>query len=369
MNASDHSRLRDLQNLGQSVWLDEIYRGMLHGSQFKKWINDGVVGVTSNPAIFAKAFAEDENYREAIAELRKRAANGKQIYEQLSAEDIANAADQLRRTYDQTGKRDGYVSIEVAPRLAHDADGTVQQAQQLFLRIDRPNVMIKVPATDAGLLAIRRIIAAGINVNVTLVFGTRRYQQVAEAYLQGLEDRVTASQPVDGIASVASLFVSRIDTLVDNQLDAISHPDKSARAHRVRGNAAIAVARFAYQGFKTLIASHRWQALAARHAMPQRLLWASTGTKDASYSDVKYVNELVGRETVNTLPMKTLQAFCDHGAAAPTLENDLHHVAALPSELHSLGINLDAVAEQLEREGLEAFAKSMDAMIERLGTA
>jgi transaldolase len=364
------NRLIDLQSLGQSIWLDELHRSLLVHAQLTHLIHaDGISGVTSNPTILAKAFAEDIAYREPIATLRAAGATGQQIYERLCIEDISRAADQLRRVYENSNGRDGYVSIEVSPVLANDANGTVSEARRLWSAIDKPNVMIKVPATDSGLLAIRQLIAAGVSINATLIFGTRRYREVAEAYLLGLEDRVAESRPLERVASVASLFVSRIDTLIDRQLDAIQHPEQLARAQRLRGRVAVAVARFAYQKYKGFIASPRWQPLAARNAQTQRLLWASTGTKDAHYSDVKYVNELIGRDTVNTMPMNTLNAYRDHGATAPTLEKDLLEVVALLGEVETLDINLEQVSMDLEREGLVMFSASMKALLTQLESA
>lgn len=368
MNGSiDDSRLQDLVRLGQSVWVDELRRGML-GRELARLIgDDGVSGITSNPTIFAKAFAEDAAYAKDIAGLRSAGHTGRQMYEQLSRDDVRAAAKQLRRVYDLSSARDGYVSIEVPPALAHDAKATIDEAHRLWDALDAPNIMIKVPATDAGVLALRELIADGINVNATLIFGTRRYQQVADAFMSGLEERASDSRPLNTVASVASLFVSRVDTYVDKRLDAIAHPDKSARAQRLRGCAAVAVARMAYQEYKSMIAAPRWRALAARHALSQRLLWASTSVKDPRYSDVKYVNQLVGRETVNTMPLTTLSAFREHGAAALTLETDLLDVSSVPGELQTLGIDLNKAAVDLEREGLAAFAASMESMVANLG--
>lgn len=368
MSASaDDSRLLDLARFGQSVWLDELRRGLLGAELTRLIADDGVCGVTTNPSIFDKAFAEDAAYAGQIADARAVGRSGQQIYERLSFDDVRAAAQQLRRVYDRTDARDGYVSIEVPPAFAHDAKGTVTEAHRLRDALDAPNIMIKVPATDAGVVALRELIADGVNVNSTLIFGTRRYRQVAEAYMAGLEARVAAGQSLERVASVASLFISRIDTHVDKALDAIEHPAKVARAQAFRGKTAVAVARIAYQEFKNMLAAPRWQRLEIRHAMPQRLLWASTGTKDARYSDVKYVNELLGRDTVTTLPLKTLAAFRDHGAAGLTLESNLFDAASLPGSLQSLGIDLNAVATTLEREGLVAFAASMDSMIATLG--
>lgn len=366
---ANESRLLDVQRFGQSVWLDELRRSLLGRELTRLIADDGVAGLTTNPSIFAKAFSEDSAYASEIAALRSAGQSGQQIYERLSCDDVRAAAEQLHRVYEQSDARDGYVSIEVPPALAHDTDATVTEAHRLRAAIDRPNIMIKVPATDSGVQAVARLIADGISVNATLIFGTRRYQQIADAFMRGLEARMAKGQSIERIESVASLFISRIDTLIDKQLDSISHPDKAARGKTLRGKAAIAVARIAYQEYKHMIASHRWQALAARHAQSQRLLWASTSTKDPSYSDVKYVNELIGRDTVNTVPLPTLNAFRDHGAAAPVLEQRLLDMATIAADLGVLGIDLDQVALQLEREGLTAFAASMDSLLASLNRA
>jgi transaldolase len=359
--------LQDLQTLGQSMWLEGIHRGMLRSSEFAKLIaEDGISGVTSNLMIFAKAFADDPAYGEPVTKLRAAGATGRQIYQRLSIEDIRGAADQLRRIYNNTGRRDGYASIEVSPALAYDTDGTVAEGRGLFNEIDRPNIMINVPATAEGVCAIRRLIAAGINVNATLIFGTRRYREVAEAYLSGLEDRAVENRALADVASVASVFVSGIDTLVDSALGASQHSGEAERAQRLRGKAGIAVAGFAYQEYKGLIASPRWQALAAGHARSQRLLWASTSIKNPAYSDLKYIDGLIGRDTVSTVSLSTLRAFLDHGVPRPTLASDLLDVAALPGELQEAGIDLDQVSRQLEREGIEAFTASMNVLEARL---
>jgi transaldolase len=361
------NRLLDLQSLGQSIWLDEFHRGMLGGSQFARWVNRaGISGVTSNPTILAKAFAEDAAYREPIATLRAAGATGHEIYDRLSIEDADDAADRLRHVYDCTEGRDGYVSIQVSPALANDADATVSEALRLWNTIGKPNVMIKVPATDDGVLAIRRLIADGVNINATLIFGTRRYQEVAEAYLSGLEDRVSKNLPLRRVASVAGLFLSRIDTLVDKQLDAIQSPAQAARAQRLRGRTAVTIARVAYREYKGLIASHRWRALAACEAQTQRLLWANTCTKDARYPDVKYVNELIGRDTISTMTVKTLNAYRDHGAAASTLERDPLDAVTVLAEIPVLSIDLERVGRQLEREGIAASAASMNDIVTQL---
>lgn len=346
------NRLYDLQRFGQSTWLECMHPRMLAGSQFAHLVKDGISGVDARTAGFAAAYAEDETYGKAVAKLRAAGATAQQIYESLSIEDVRHAADRLRPVYRSAGNRDGFVSVDMSPALAYDADATLTEARRLWSLIDRPNAMIKVPATDAGMIAIRRLTAAGINVNATLIFGTRRLRQVSDAYVMGLEDRAAARFPLEGIVSVASISVRRIDAAVDRELDAIQRPDKAARILGLRGNAAIAVAQFAYQRYKTMIASPRWQSLAASHAQPQRLLWTSADGGQASNTDLKYVNRLIGRDTISSMSLFTADAYRDHGTAAPTLERNLHEVLALLGDLETVGVDLDRVSAQLERESI-----------------
>jgi transaldolase len=346
------SRLYDLQRFGQSTWLECMHPRALVGSQCAHLVRDGISGIDANSARLAAAYAEDLAYRETVSELRAAGATAQQIYERLSTEDLRRAADRLRRVYNKTGGRDGYVSVDLSPTLADDADGTEYEARRLLSMIDRPNAMIKVPATDAGLTVMRRLIAAGLNVNATLIFGARRYRQVADAYLLGLEDRAAEKLALERVASVASVFVSRIDAAVDRELDAIQHLTKAVRAQRLRGRAAIAVAQFVYQRYKIVNASPRWQLLAACHAQPQRLLWVSTDVNDVNDSDLRYVNALIGRDTVIAMSLHTLNAYRDHGAPAPTLERNLQEVLAVFGELEAMGIDLDRVSKQLERQSI-----------------
>jgi len=330
-------------------------------------IRDGISGIDTHAVGLATAYAEDRVYRELVTELHGAGATPYQIYERLGIEQLRRTADQLRRVHDNTGGRDGYVNVELSPTLGHDADDMESEARRLWSLLDKPNVMIKVPATGAGLLAMRRLIAAGLNVNATYIFGARRYREVIEAYLTGLEDRVVNRLPIDRIASVASLFANHIDNAVDRQLDAIQHPSfQAARARGLRGRAAVAVAQFVYQRYKSVIASPRWQPLAARHAQTQRLLWASADITSANDSDLKYVNALVGHDTVTALSPNTLDAYLKHGAAVPTLERNLLEVLALFGELEALGIDLDLVSTQLERESIGALAASVNAALTRL---
>src|SRR3989304_4103649 len=304
--------LLELKALGQSIWLDYIQRGMLVNGAIKRMIdNDGLAGITSNPAIFEKAINYHHDYDQAISELINQGADTLKIYETLALEDVGQAADLFRSVYAQTDGRDGYVSMEVSPHLAHNTEATIAEGQRLWGLLKRPNIMIKVPATLEGLPAIQALIAAGVNINVTLLFGIERYQKVADAYISGIQQRVNAKLPVNRIASVARFFLSRIDSLIDHQLDKLSHINN--KAHPLRGEAAIASARKAYQEYKILFSGPRWKMLSQHGARSQRLLWASTSTKEPAYSDVKYVEALIGPDTVNTLPPQTLDAYREHG--------------------------------------------------------
>src|SRR5215471_12493210 len=318
--------LTELAKYGQSVWLDYIRRSLITSGELKRLVDeDGLGGVTSNPAIFEKAIDGSDDYASAIQEISDRhpGLDAKEVYERLAIQDIQDAADVLRPVYDRTGSHDGYVSLEVSPELANDTNGTLAEARQLWKEVARPNVMIKVPATPAGLPAIRALISEGINVNVTLLFARDAYEAVAHAYIEGLEARLAAGQPLAHVASVASFFVSRIDTAVDALLEARLKTASGAdqpRLERLVGKVAIANAKLAYQSYKRLFAEPRWQPLQARGAQRQRVLWASTGSKNPRYSDVLYVEELIGPETVNTVPPATLAAFRDHGRPRASLE-------------------------------------------------
>jgi transaldolase len=361
--------LTGLRDCGQSVWLDYIQRGMLVDGELRQLIEaDSVSGVTSNPTILLQAINEHDDYQQAIRALAPDCASAEALYEALVVADIGAAADQLRPVFEQTNSDDGYVSLEVSPRLAHDTAATVAEARRLWRAVDRPNAMIKVPATDAGLEAIRRLISEGVNVNTTLIFSPQRYRQVAGAYLDGLEDRLAKGEPLWEVAAVASFFVSRIDTLVDGRLDqlAAAAPEQAETARTLRGRTATAVARQAYEDFEALIASERWAALADAGARAQRLLWASTSTKDPGYSDVKYVEELIAPRTVNTLPPHTLAAYRDHGQPKLRLQGNLQAAQQAIAQLDALGIAIDEVASTLEREGVAKFANSYDALLASL---
>jgi transaldolase len=326
---------------------------------------DGLAGITSNPSIFEKAISGRQDYEADIVALGRRARNATEMYESIVLADIGHAADLFLPVYERSRGRDGFVSIEVSPHLAYDTDKTVKEAVRLWEQLHRPNIMIKVPGTVPGLPAVRQLIAKGINVNVTLLFGLGRYREVLQAWLSGLEDRVQAGLSLDPVASVASFFLSRIDVLVDQRLDALAESgDKSAVS--VRGTAAIAYARLAYRIYGEMHASERWQRLAAHGAHPQRLLWASTGTKDPAYSPVKYVEPLIGPETVNTLPPETLDAYRRQGDPASRLDQDLAQASEAVARLAQLGIDLEAVARQLEEEGVKKFVEPFDKLLASL---
>jgi transaldolase len=360
MNANAENPLLKLRELGQSVWQDDIGRGMLDDGSLARLIeNDGIAGVTSNPSIFAAAINKEPQYQRAIAELLPKEASNIALYETLTIEDLRRAADLFRKLYDSTSGADGFVSMEVSPHLAFDTAASLAEAKRLWARLERPNAMIKIPGTEAGLPAIRDSIAAGININITLLFSPERYRAVANAYFDGLEARLAAGKPIDKIASVASFFLSRIDTLVDKQLDDLAAKG-NAEAKKLRGTAAIASACRAYAIYEELIASARWKALESRGARRQRLLWASTSTKDPSYSPVKYVDEIIAPETVNTMPGETIKAYRTMGKPALRLKPQIAGAAQIFSSLQGLGINMTTVSDQLEREGVKKFIEPFD---------
>jgi transaldolase len=363
--------LQRLHDLGQSVWLDFIDRGFLRRGDLERRIHeDGVSGMTSNPTIFEKALAEGTEYDDQI-----RAAAGhltaQQLFEAIAATDVRDACDIFRPIYDRTGGADGYVSIEVSPSAAHDTDATVEEARRLWRAVDRPNVFIKVPGTPAGAKAVRRLIGDGINVNITLLFAIEAHARVIDAYMAGLEDRekVASHQTFASIASVASFFVSRVDTEVDRRLDdlipKLSRADRE-RASGLYGKAAIANAKLAYRLFKREFATPRWAALRGRGARVQRPLWASTSTKNPKYRDVMYVEQLIAAQTVNTMPLATIEAFKDHGVVARTADVGLDEAERTIADLERLGISMRDVTDKLLVDGLAAFQKSYDAVIHGL---
>jgi transaldolase/glucose-6-phosphate isomerase len=361
--------LRALREQGQSPWLDYIRRGLLTSGELQRLIDeDGLMGITSNPAIFEKAITGSQDYTAAIAALETEHLDAMALYERLVSEDIRQAADMLRPVYEETQGRDGYVSLEVSPYLARDTEGTIAEARRLWQVIQRPNLMIKVPATPEGIPAIQKLISEGININVTLLFAQEVYRQVAEAYLAGLEALAAAGGDLRRVASVASFFVSRIDSLVDAKLEAKLRAGEGDRAllESLKGKVAIANAKLAYQAYRKIFAGERWERLAAAGARPQRLLWASTSTKNPQYSDVLYVEELIGPDTVNTMPPATWEAFRDHGRVRPTLESELEAAYDTLETLAKVGISLAEVTDTLLIEAIRLFAEPFDKLLNSL---
>jgi transaldolase/glucose-6-phosphate isomerase len=361
------SRLHALQAEGQAVWLDFLDRAFLAEGGLTRLIEqDGVTGVTSNPSIFEKAIGHGGDYDEAISALvRQGAPSDTEIYEHLAITDIQTAADALRPVFERLDGADGFASIEVSPLLADSTQRTVDEARRLWAEVDRPNLMVKVPGTAAGVPAVRALTAEGINVNITLLFAIDMYKAVAEAFLAGLEDRVGKGEDVSRISSVASFFVSRIDSRIDETIDArVKAGDAEAQALlALRGKVAIANAKLAYQYYLELIGSGRWRTLAALGARPQRLLWASTGTKDPAYSDVLYVETLIGRDTINTMPLKTIEAFRDHGVTTPSLTADIAGERMVLSEAERLGLDPASVTAALVTEGVDKFSDAAEALL------
>src|ERR1700744_2018324 len=357
--------VKELENHGQAVWLDFLARGFI-AKDLKKLIDsDGVKGVTSNPSIFEKAIGSSDEYDGPIGQaLKKGDRPVAELFEQLAVEDIQHAADVLRPVYDRLGGHDGFVSLEVSPYLAMDTKATIAEAERLWKEVGRKNLMVKVPGTAPGLPAIQQLISEGISINITLLFSQKVYIQVAEAYLAGLEKYIAKGGDPAHIASVASFFVSRIDTAVDKQLDEkiakANDPSEKERLAALKGKVAIANAKLAYQEYKRLFSSARWDKLAAKGAKPQRLLWASTGTKNKDYSDVLYVEELIGPNTVNTVPPATLDAFRDHGQLRDSLEENVEDARHVLAELEKSGISLDAITEELVKDGVKLFADAAD---------
>ncbi len=356
------TKIHELSELGQSVWLDFIQRSLIQSGDLLDYVEQGLTGVTSNPAIFAQAISQSSEYDAQMEQLAKEDKSPQGIYEALTVEDARLGADVLRPVFDRTHGNDGFFSLEVEPHLAHDPQGSVSAAERLFKSVNRPNMMIKIPATEEGYRAIQESIEEGININITLIFSLAQYERVAEAYISGLEKRLANGYDVKQVASVASFFVSRVDTKVDQLLDEYKTPE----AESLKGKIGIANARMAYQRFKEIFNSPRWSHLAERGARSQRVLYGSTGTKNPDYSDVMYVNNLIGPDTVNTIPPETLEAFIDHGTAALTLENEIDEARAQLSQLAELGIDLDEVAHELLKEGIEKFLQPYDSLIKTI---
>ncbi len=354
------TRLQQVSELGQSVWLDFLSRQLLQSGELERMMRDDAIsGVTSNPTIFQKAISAGDAYDDQLRELFETEDDPKELFIALASQDVGDACDLLRRVWDEGCRGcDGYVSIEVDPGLAHDTEATIAEAVRLHDSIERPNLYVKIPATTEALPAIEEMIARGRSINVTLIFSLERYSEVAEAYLRGLERLVAAGGDPSDVASVASFFVSRVDTETDRRLDEIGGHD------HLKGKLAIANAKLAYQRYKEIFSGERWEALEAKGAVPQRCLWASTSTKNPAYRDVIYVEELIGPKTVNTMPEETIRAFQDHGRVEPTLEQGLDEAKQVFEDLARAGVDYDDVVETLEREGVEKFADSFDELLE-----
>ena len=361
--------LKRLGALGQSLWLDYIRRDLIVSGELRRLIEeDGLRGMTSNPSIFEKAIVDSHDYDEDIRAMALKGKGANAIYESLSQRDVQSAADEFRPLYDKTEGKDGYVSLEVNPHLAHNTKGTIDEARRLWDTLSRPNVLIKVPATAEGLPAIQQLIGEGISVNVTLLFGLPRYRQVAEAYIAGIEARAAQGKAVNHVASVASFFLSRIDALVDPLLEKLTAQggEKAELSKKAHGQVAISSAKLAYQIYKEIFGHDRFKRLAGNGARVQRLLWASTGNKNPDYSDVKYIEDLIGPDTINTVPPGTLDAYRDHGDPKARLEQDVTEARWVLERLPELGIRIDEVTRQLEDEGVEKFDQPFDKLMQAL---
>jgi len=354
------NNVKKIHSFGQSIWLDFIDREIMASGKLKSLIDvDGVRGVTSNPAIFEKAITSSSDYDADIKALADSAKTTEELFFKLAIKDIQKATDMFKGVYDESKGEDGYVSLEVSPFLALDTAGTAAQAEKLWKEVDRKNVMIKIPGTQPGLAAIRQSIAKGININVTLLFGLPRYEEVAEAYIAGLEDHLAAGHKIGHISSVASFFLSRIDVLVDPMLDEKGLGD-------LKGEVAIASAKKAYEIYKKVFSGPRWEKLAAQGAQPQRLLWASTSSKNPAFKDTKYVEALIGADTVDTVPLETIEAFRDHGIAANVLEDGLDKATETLDRLKKAGIDIDKITQQLEDEGIDKFNKPFEKLLKSI---
>jgi transaldolase len=354
-----NSRLHQVSELGQSVWIDFLSRKLVHGGELARMMEeDAVVGVTSNPTIFQKAISEGDAYDEQLREVLAEEDDPKEVFLKLAIRDVQDACDLLRPVWDGGGGQDGYVSIEVDPNLAYDTEGTIAEAQRLHELVDRPNCFVKIPATEPGLPAIEEMIARGRSINVTLIFSLERYAEVVEAFQRGLERLVASGGDPRPVASVASFFVSRVDTEADKRLDELGSPDE------LKGKLAIANAKLAYQRYKELHSGERWDALVAKGARTQRCLWASTSTKNPAYRDVMYVEELIGPQTVDTMPEETIRAFQDHGEVALTLERDIDEARRVFERIAEAGVDYDDVVAVLEQEGVDKFSDSFKELLE-----
>ena len=358
--------LKKLEALGQSIWLDYIRCDLITSGKLKLMIKeDGLSGITSNPSIFEKAIAESNMYDNDIREIALKENDIQVIYETICLRDVQNAADEFKTIYKKTDGKDGYVSLEVNPHLAHDTDGTIKEARRLWKSLNRPNVLIKVPATDEGIPVIRQLISEGINVNVTLLFALKRYREVTEAYIAGITDRIDKGKSVKNITSVASFFLSRIDAVIDpKEADFVALGGEQAHfATKIRGQVAISSAKVAYKIYQKIFESEEFTKLGA---LPQRLLWASTSPKNPDYSDIKYVEALIGPNTVNTLPLKTLEAYSDHGEPVSLLKENVEQASMVLSELSEVGIDFNEITNKLEDDGVQKFSAAYDQLIKAL---
>ena len=355
------NRLREIEALGQSVWLDNLNRALLEDGELSRLIEqDGVSGVTSNPTIFERGIGHSDRYDDLVRDLARRYEDPQEIFEQLAYRDVREAADLLRPTFERSGGQDGFVSFELPAALAHDPEGSVAAAQRHHVAIDRANVLIKVPGTEAGVVAFNQLTELGVNVNVTLLFAVERYEEIAEAYLSALEGRLAGNETIEQNASVASFFVSRVDTKVDAELDRLGRPE-------LRGKAAVANAKIAYQSFRRLFSGPRWEQLAARGAKVQRPLWGSTSTKNPDYPDTLYVDELIGPDTVATIPDDTLAAARDHATPARTVDQDVDGAHRAMDAVREAGVDVDQIVlDQLVYEGVHAFGESYASLLETL---
>ncbi len=361
-----------LKELGQSVWLDNLSRKLMESGELKRLIDEeGLTGITSNPTIFQKAITGSIDYDTSLRRMLDQGIRDeKELFLGLAIEDVSRAADMLWPVYQSTKGLDGFVSIEVSPDLAYNTEVTIAEARRLFSTIGKKNILVKVPATQQGLPAIEQLTSEGVNVNITLLFSVKRYEEVAEAYLRGLEKRANQGKPIHEITSVASFFVSRVDTLSDKLLEArISSAGSKAEKDKISallGKAAVANAKIAYEKYKGIFAGKRFNALKEKRGRIQRLLWGSSGTKNPKYSDIKYVQELIGPDSINTMPETTMMAFKDHGQVKITIEDSLEEAERLFPELRSIGVDIDEVAEQLEREGVQLFSDSFFSLLKEI---
>lgn len=368
MSIPVENRLLQLQRFGQSPWFDYISRPLIAGGGLKRMVDrDGLGGVTSNPSIFEKALGAGADYDREILELAHQGLSAARIFDRLAIDDVRAACDVLAPVYLGTGGADGFVSIEVSPELAYDTGGTIAEAQRIFTAVDRPNVMVKIPGTKEGVPAVRASLEAGLNINITLLFSMSQYEAVAEAYMDALEERLRRNMTLRGTSSVASFFVSRVDTLgdalLDERLAATSDVGERRRLEALKGRAAVANSKLVYERFQSYLKARRWQLLAPAGAKVQRVLWASTSTKNPAYKDTMYVDELIGEHTINTLPEATWKAFREHGTAARSVDKHLDEAHRVLRELASVGIGMEKIGAQLQEQGIDLFTKAFDGII------